>query len=447
MIKIALWRICTAAVIAVPWGLAVAQTTLPTTRTAEPASPPPAPPPVKATELGIIPNSPDDQTALIQKFLEAVAIRGGGEARLEPGQYVIRGSITVPTGVTLRGAWEQPHHGILTRGTVLMAYGGRGTEEGPALIELNTSSGVKGITVCYPEQALADIKPYPWAIHGQGMHSVVEDVTLVNAYNGIVIGPQWNESHLIRNVYGCVLRRGVLIDGTTDIGRLENVHFNPHLWARSGHAGIPADAKPNPDLAVAAYMQEHLEAFIFGRTDWQSAKDCFVFAAKVGYRFVTTPNGSCNGQFIGIGADMSQYAVVADAAQGPGILISSGQFVCGVLQGKAAPRIGVVTGSAFKSTLQLSNCSFWGDFDSFVRAEGPGRISIDQARMDNSGAAGIEIIAGRATIRDVWFEKARGPHIVLRKDVKKAVVEGNFAEGGVQIVNEAGAAAVIKDNE
>src|SRR5688500_2966312 len=189
----------------------------------------------RAAVYGIRADVADDQTAAIQKYLNEVERRGGGEARLEPGQYTIRGSLRAPAGVMLAGAWEMPHHGIITKGTVLMAYAGRGKEDGAALIELSPSSGVRGITICYPEQKLADVQPYPWGIHGKGMHNTVENVTLVNAWQGIAIGPESNELHVIRNVFGCVLRRGVYIDNTSDVGRIENVHFNPHYWPRSGH--------------------------------------------------------------------------------------------------------------------------------------------------------------------------------------------------------------------
>jgi len=394
-----------------------------------------------------VPGTPQDQTRAIQQLLDEAAARGGGEAVLGPGQYTLRASISVPTGVTLRGAWEQPHHGILTCGTVLMAYGGRGKEDGPALIELAQSSGVKGITICYPEQTLADIQPYPWAIHGRGMHNSIENVTLVNAWQGIAIGPETNELHTIRNVYGCVLRRGVFIDNTTDIGRIENVHFNPHYWPRSGHAGALRGDRANRDLTVAAVMQQNLEAFVFGRTDWQSVRDTFVFGAKIGYRFIATAKGACNGQFSGIAADACQTCVQVDAAQGPGLLISNGQFVCLRLSDRAEPRIGVVTGPGFNAAVQLTNCSFWGDFTSIARIEGTGLFTMSQARVGGNRGPALEILGGRAVVREVLFFRSRGAHIVVGPDVKRVVAANNFADGGVDIVNHAGERLVARDNE
>ncbi len=409
------------------------------------APPPAATQPDNPGELGIASASAKDdaapdQTAALQSYVDQVARRGGGQATLPPGKYVLRGSLRIPTGVTLTGAWEIPHHGILSRGTVLLVYAGREKEDGPAAIELQQSSGIKGVTICYPQQTLPDPRPYPWAIHGRGMHNTVENVTLVNAWQGIAIGPEHNELHLIRNVYGCVLRRGVFIDNTTDIGRIENVHFNPHYWPRSGHDGVPNDT-------VAVFMQQNLEAFIFGRTDWQSVRDTFVFGARIGYHFIGTSHGDCNGQLAGIGADACQYCVVVDKAQPQGLLISNGQFVCLSLGQKIEPRIGVVTSKQCGAAVQLTNCSFWGNFTNCIRAEGSGLVSISQARMEGYEAAPVEILGGRGIVRDVLFASPASQHVRIGKDVRRAVVEANMAEGGVKIGNEADKRLTARDNE
>src|SRR6185437_12491549 len=146
----------------------------------------------------------------------------GGDVNLPPGVYLIAGHLAVPTGVVVQGSWEEPHHGAWEKGTTLLLTGGRGQEDGPAAITLEQSSAVRGLTMVWPEETAANIAPYPWAIHGVGMHNTIENVTFLNAYQGIKIGQPSSELHLIRNVFGCVLRRGIFIDSTTDVGRVEN---------------------------------------------------------------------------------------------------------------------------------------------------------------------------------------------------------------------------------
>ena len=158
---------------------------------------------------GVVGDGKADDTAAIQKALDATA-KTGGNLYLPPGKYLIAGSLTVPTGICLQGSWDMAHHGDWEHGSTLLITGGRGKEDGPAAIELSQSSAIRGFTMVWPEQKWDAIVPYPWAIHGQGMHNTVENVTFVNAYKGIAIGaPNWSELHIIRNVFGCVLRRDV----------------------------------------------------------------------------------------------------------------------------------------------------------------------------------------------------------------------------------------------
>lgn len=389
----------------------------------------------------LIPNSDEDQTAALQAHINQAASQNGGTVQLAPGRYRIDGSLTIPTGVTLQGTWTAPHHASMTHGTILCAYGGKGRETGPALLEMQQSSTVRGLTIVYPEQQFEEFIPYPWAIHGQGMHNTIENVTFVNAWQGISIGPESNELHLIRNVFGCVLRRGIRIDGCTDIGRIENVHFNPHYWPRSGLGTVPVDAKPNPDLAVAMKTQEILEAFTFARTDWEYVTNTFTYGARIGYLFTgVTDYESCNGQFSGIGADMARYCVKLERVQPYGILISNGEFVAGSF--RANPdfeRIGIVTTPAFKGTLQLSNCSFWGFFTHVIELQGDGFVSVNQASILNHSRESplIDILGGRATIANCMFRtKGQGPHISVSKEARKVFVTSCMAEGDLRIAHE-----------
>jgi hypothetical protein len=388
-------------------------------------------------------------------------------AKLEAGRYRFDGSISVPRGVTLQGAWAQPHHGILEKGTILEVYGGRGTEDG-AFINLTHSSGVKGVTILHPEQTLDNIQPYPWTVHGQGMHNTIEDVTLVNSYNGIQIGPQHNELHLIRNVFGCVLRRGIKISRCTDIGRIENVHFNPHYWPRSGHDGVPKDAKPNPDIAVAIKMQESLEAFIFERTDWQYVHNTFVFAARIGYLFTggERPIDACSGQFHGIGADMCITAVLFDRVQPVGVQISNGNFVTGRYKDSdiieidlETETIGIHTTENFTGSVQLSNCNFWGFSTNFMKLEGDGYVSFQQGTVMpfyTHQEPIINILGGRAHLSSVIFkdneyiekpELSDKPHVFVGEGAKRVVVAENFATRGVRVESARQDNVVERDNE
>ena len=369
-----------------------------------------------------------DASSAIQKALLAAAARGGGEVFLPSGQYRLDNHLSIPTGVTLNGTWKTPHHGQNTGGTVLLAYANKGEEDGTPLINLAPSSAITGVTIYYPEQRVPGVIPYPWTIQGQGMHGSVENVTLVNSYKGIDFGSKKNELHYIRNVFGCPLKMGVYVDRCTDIGRVENVHFNPHYWGRAGSEGVPDWDE------LVKYIGENLVAFEFARTDWEYVLNTFVFGAKVGYRFYAGPDGAANGNFLGIGSDWSGRAVLVEQCQPPGLLITNGEFV-----GSDKTDIFMEVAATHDGVVQLGNCSFWGPASQIAKIDGKGTVSFSQCTFLNQGeskdAYTIDALGGDINISNCRFWMER-PDIRLGKGVTTAVIMGNRFNHKKQITNE-----------
>ena len=404
------------------------------------------------TTFGAKADGRTDDTEAIQRAMDAAA-RTGGTVVLPPARYLVAGSLRIPPGVALEGVLDSPQWAEPLAGSVILATGGRDRENGPALFEMGSSSLVRGLMVFYPEQKITDIRPYAWTFHLQGNDNTVENVTLINSYNGIRIGPENNCRHRIRSVVGCVLRRGLLVDNTTDIGRIENVQWHSHWWSAKK---VNGDWKP-----VHAFMWQNLEAFVFGRTDWEYVTNTFVFPAKTGYRFIKTDHGMCNGQFCGIGADEAQRCVSVEHIQRMGLLITNGQFVC--VHG--VDRVEVAIEKTCEGSVRLVNCSFWGPARKCVESHSSGFVSLSdcyleiagnsywvrQGTEDIPGAAMVEADSGRLQVRGCTF----GPHdpntvlpdIVVRKGLKHAIISDNNGANGVEIVNEAGDRALIANNE
>jgi hypothetical protein len=400
--------------------------------------------PVFAAEKpgGVKGDGQTDDTAALQAALDAAG-KTGGVVELPSGQYLIAGALKVPTGVTLQGSWEEPHHAAYDKGSTLFLTGGRGDENAPPAIALQQSSAIKGFTLLWPEQKWPDVVPYPWAIQGIGMHNTIENITFANAYNGIRIGNvQSSELHLIRNVFGCVLRRGVFVDSTTDIGRIENVHFNPHYWSRSGHSSRPS-GQGNADMTVAGYMADNLEAFIFGRTDWEYVANTFVFAAKVGYRFIQTPAGACNGQFMGIGGDYCRTCVQIDAIQNIGIQVTNGEFTSHA----GDPKTAIVTSPGAGGAAQFVNCNFWANPGNVAFLQGNTAVTFGDCHfVDTPPNGAIVAEHGKLIVRGCTFDRA-GTAVVLKPGVKTALITSNLQPAGLQVSNEIGTRAQIGFNE
>lgn len=386
-------------------------------------------------EYGARADGETDDNDAIQDALDAAAEKGG-TVYLPPGRYRIDDSLNIPPGVTLQGAWTSPHHGLWDKNTTLYSTGSHGSEDGPALIEMNPSTAVRGLCIYYPNQDPNNIVPYPWAIHGQGMHCTVENVTFINAYNGISIGPEWNELHLIRNVFGTVLRRGVQIDNTTDIGRLENVHFNLHYWHRAQHPGGPSSE--GPEAPYRQWMQENLEAFIFGRTDWESVTNTFVYGCHTGYKFVDFGRGQMNGSLLGVGADGCIYGLWVDRIQPMGLAITNGQFA--PFRHPAMPKkdddppiSAIRTTENFDGNLSLVNCVFWGgNAIAHLRGGDNARVRFTDCHFSDwnvydSNTPAMDVNGPALMVRGSTFSN-EGRDIVIGEETKAAIITDNFVK-------------------
>lgn len=372
-----------------------------------------------------------DDTIAFQKALDAVA-DAGGMVLVPAGTYLIAGSLTVPQGVALRGVWEAPHHTDIGKGSVLYATGGAGDENGKPLIRLHQSSCVRGLTIFYPNQDIDNIRPYPWTIQGRGMHGSVIDVTLANPYKGIDFGTHPNELHTVRNVYGCPLRLGVYVDQTTDIGRIENVHFNPHYWMRANHPSAPKEGSPKMKT-LFAYLEKHLVGFVIGRTDWEYMVNCFVIFPKIGYHFIRTKSGTPNAVLTQCGSDIGPVSVQVDASQGhAGIAFSNCQFMATVKIGKTN-----------RGPVKFSNCGFWPTPKTNEQAvvEGTGTVSFNSchfagwARSDKAAPC-ISVKSGSVIVSGCQFIAAGKTQIKLAAATESAVILGNQFRGGQKVVNE-----------
>jgi hypothetical protein len=369
-----------------------------------------------------------DETGAFQRALDSTHSAGGGTVYAPPGHYLFRGVLNVPVGVTLRGSFScvPSHTGMRDHGqpkpgedgTVLLATAGRGTEEGRPFITLNTNSSLTGLTIYYPEQVI-DAVPvaYPWTIAMRGKNPAAFDLELLNPYQGI--DASRNERHNVRNICGQPLRRGILIDAIYDIGRVENVHFNP-WW--NGHG------------RVYQWQMENGEAFIFGRADWEYVLNTFCYGYRVGYKFVHTGTGECNGNFLGIGADDCNRAILVEQSAPYGLLIANGEFTS--FKGDNPTMVEVLESN--KGVVRFSNSAFWGPCNQIAQIAGQGTVGFSDCTFVEwqKDRAAIQASAGSVLIRGCEFRQNQ-PHISLGKDVDRAVITGNLFAGPAKIQNAA----------
>ena len=126
-----------------------------------------------------------DDTAAIQKALDAAGKQRGNVVLLPRGEYLIRGSLHVPQDVTLQGIFRAPNRGAVDHnyGSLLLAVGGRGKPDGRPLISLGQNGTLYGLAILYPEQTAPE-RPveYPWTVRQLADNGSLVNVTLLNPW-------------------------------------------------------------------------------------------------------------------------------------------------------------------------------------------------------------------------------------------------------------------------
>jgi hypothetical protein len=393
---------------------------------------------VSVLDFGAAGDGRTDDTKAFQNALNSFGAKGG-TVYAPRGVYFFAGTLNIPPAVTLKGVFESvtAHNGIRDvglpkpgdDGTTFLVTAGKGDENAAPFITLNTNSTLRGVLLYWPRQD-PELEPevYPWGVAMRGKNPALLDVEMLNPYNAI--DASQNERALIRNISGQALRRGIYVDGIYDIGRIENVHWNP-WWSMQP--------------ALLNWQKTHGEAFIFERTDWHYVLNTFCFGYHVGYKFGGSAAGVCNGNFLGIGADACHTSVLVENSAPMGLLITNGEFVA--MDGEDPTMVRVSAGNTGNVT--FSNCAFWGPCNQNAVIDGQGTTTFDgcifmQWDRYNQGRYAVQANGGSLIIHGCNFV-ANKPQVIIGPNVSRAVVTGNIVRGAVRITDQSGR-AVIKDN-
>jgi hypothetical protein len=411
---------------------------------------------INVKDYGAKANGEIDDTESIQNALTAAA-KNGGICFLPEGIYRLNAELVVPEGVTLKGVSEVTPHPSTPTGTILNIYGGKGNINADPAIKLKWNASIKNVIINYPEQRLPDIIPYPWTIQIDGQMCQVIDVTMTNPYMAIDAGTKSNELHFIRNVYACPLKIGIYVDRCTDVGRLENVHFNPNFWKRSKLESILPEIPEGYNGGSEAYLnnillnylQKNLVGFKIGRTDWEYITNCFVIFAKEGFLFDDFGHGMANAMITQSGSDIGPVAVQVNKAQKhAGLQFINCQFMSTI-------KIGYEN----EGPVKISNSGFWiidKTLEQLVN-EGTGTVILNTCHFNdwdipNSGAPCLRASNGRLIVSNCEFRRswtgsvyAKKRAILLEKDFISGIITANLFHND-SIENRSQGAVVISAN-
>lgn len=382
-------------------------------------------------DWGATPDDDTDDTPAVQAAMDAANQIGGAVVFLPAGRYAVRGNLTVPAGVTLRGDWKNPEDGGLGHGSVLMAFAGRDAQSGPAFITTQDGATVRDLTVWYPEQNdAADIHAYPWTVRNDPVGGYygpnLFNLTFVNSYQGISIDQ--NNGHYLRNIYGTFLSQGISIDGVYDIGRLESIHARPTYWAQSGLPGAP------PAPSIASYLRTHATAVTLYRSDWEYIYDVEADGYQVGVRAARSSKGLFNGQIGKLHTRNGKVGLQLDVVSDIGVVVASSQ-----IDSSGSDGVSVLAGPGFTGSqaLSVSDSTLSSPEGTPVLLQGSGLVSFNNTEFVDwsAAAAAVRAEAGSVVVARSTFDATK-PDVHLGPAVSSAVVRGNVYAGPPDIANE-----------
>jgi len=180
-----------------------------------------------------------DDTEALENAVAAAGEKGGGVVYLPPGEYKVTRPLVVPTGVELRGPLGVGKAREYRETCSLAVYCGADAsdpETAQALVTLTSHSGIRGLSIVYPEQPydVSRLTLYPYSIRGRGEGVWIADVVLINSIYGIDLARYRCDEHVVRGVWGTALHRGISIGGGSQDGKLERVTFSYGPWAEAG---------------------------------------------------------------------------------------------------------------------------------------------------------------------------------------------------------------------
>ena len=385
-----------------------------------------------------------DDTNAIQGALFAAQAIGGGTVFVPAGRYVVQGSLYIPSKVTLRGEWQDPTAGGAGKGTILMAYSGKGDESSYSFLGCEIGSGLSNISVWYPEQDASNPVAYPWTIQNYNQNMDIRNITLYNSYKGIKVGPRSSGTFKGENVFATTLQKGFEIDCNFDVPRLINWTIAPDIWANSGLPGAPAGDALN---ALRTYLVNNLEAIRAGRVDWLTIYGLKVDYAKIGVRSeeakIIEPNTITeDGAF----SNMAQLTLTnVNTGFELGLMSTIGFSMSGGLiqANQGQNPVAIHTNSAFRSSAAFDGLTILSTGRAVLQ-EGNGLVNLQNCTVNawDTSEAAIDGKSGSLMVNGCSFAKS-GKHIQIASGFKGFTANGNTFAGSPSLTVASGVPAAI----
>ncbi|MBR4749248.1 MAG: hypothetical protein IK083_06740 [Abditibacteriota bacterium] len=237
--------------------------------------------------LGVVPDGKTDCSEGLQRAIDLCDSTGGGTVFLPVGEYLLKGSVHIPQGVTLRGDWQDPLSADKPDfGTVIIAKPEPLSPEekddtrARPLFTLSGNSGIIGLTVWYPLQSAEKPVPYGFTMLMDNVScSTLRRITLINSYRGVSAEGK-HELCQLEKLCICALDRAILMDSSTDVGYSSDIRISPDFWLKAAKYGCSS-----PE-ALKSWCLGNAEGLVMGWLDDETLSEIYIDGCKTGIHFL-----------------------------------------------------------------------------------------------------------------------------------------------------------------
>ncbi|VGO12814.1 hypothetical protein PDESU_01368 [Pontiella desulfatans] len=338
-----------------------------------------------------------DDTAAFASALAAAQSAGGGTVFVPGGNYRLDGTLTVPTGVELRGIFDIPH-GTATKGSLLNIYFGHNDANGTPFIQVSADAGVKGLNFHWPNQIYdaADTNwfgfvPYPFMVQGRGADVYVVNISATIPYQLLDLKTYTCDNHYVDYIFSTCLKTGITIGNGSNGGQLHNVQFNPNSYTfrYNEYDSIPSGTAND----VHDLQWRYADPYLFGHVTNQVVHECFVFAGVRGIHLYEENGQGPSGHCLGFGADACTTAFLVDDVGDGGFEPINTQIV------STNPDNGhyFETGAGLDDEFRMFSGAAWGahEYSAVIRG---GDVELQNLLIQRDGTSGTYLIENSATV-------------------------------------------------
>lgn len=374
-----------------------------------------------------------DVSDITDSLREAInaASKNGGIVYIPAGIYRVSQSITVPSGVEIRGVASTALHSSAT-GTILVTDYGKDQPNAKALFELNSNSGLSGFQIMYDRMKPTAITPYAYTIRGNGENVYIVNVELINSYQGIDFSTHRCDNHYISAVTGMVLKTGINVGADSKNGIIRDCMFNSTLWIHhtlfdwniyGGWGAVEGD--------VFTFTQKNCEPFVIGKTENQVLLINFVYGAIYGLKLTD----GADVKSIGYGSDGIRTAVYAEG-NAKAKLIGGQWAIAGANLGAQ-----IVTDKSFSGKLDLvSFVGYGGGSQRGAELYGSGSVNMISGFFMQTTSKALAVMARISNITMIgttMTDKRPTTAIALYDEVKNATIYGTIVPEKQLFINGA----------